>query len=171
MAESYWDLCDLKNISKLLLLKLHSHISVLWHLCRISMISKFSFLGIRLKMKTRKSRKSFIFGSLKFKCIWICFSITISTFWALKLKKKQTHVNKSRGVRISWKTKIWHIISKVAELFWEQCHSNNISRILEITFSYSTILGFLMKFHEFQVFIFRYWAQNQNPEITENLYL
>ena len=70
-----------------LLLKLHYHVSVLWRFCRISVISEFSFLSIVLKTKTRKSRKIFIFGSIKFKCMWICFSITISTFWTLKRKK------------------------------------------------------------------------------------
>ena len=45
-----------------LLLKLHSHISVLWPFCRISVIFKFSYLGIGLKTKTRKSRKILIFG-------------------------------------------------------------------------------------------------------------
>ena len=73
-----------------LLLKVHCHVSVLWRFCRISVISEFSFLSIVLKMKTRKSRKIFIFGSIKFKCMWICFSITISTFWTLKRKKIKT---------------------------------------------------------------------------------
>ena len=69
-----------------LFLKLRSHITVLWHFCRISVISKFSFLGIGLKTKTRKSWKTFIFGSIMFKCMWIYFSISISNFWVLKLK-------------------------------------------------------------------------------------
>ena len=69
-----------------LFLKLHFHITVLWHFCRISEISKFSFLGIGLKTKTRKSRKIFIFGSIMFRYIWMYFSISISTFWVLKLK-------------------------------------------------------------------------------------
>ena len=56
-----------------LLFKLHSHITVLWRFCRISLISEFSFLGIGLKTKTRKSREISIFGSTKFKCIWIYF--------------------------------------------------------------------------------------------------
>ena len=70
-----------------LLLKLHSHISVSRRFCRISVISMFSFLGIGRKTKTWKSWEIFIFGSRKLKCVWICFFITISTFWALKLKK------------------------------------------------------------------------------------
>ena len=56
-----------------LFLKLHFHITVLWRFCRIS---EFSFLGIGLKMKTRESRKISIFGSAKFKCTWIYFSIS-----------------------------------------------------------------------------------------------
>ena len=69
-----------------LFLELHSHISVLWRFCRISVISEFSLLDIGLKTKTQKSRKIFSFGSTKFKWIWIYFSISISTFWVLKLK-------------------------------------------------------------------------------------
>ena len=67
-------------------LKLHSHITVLWRFCRIPVISGFSFLGIGLKTKARKSRKISIFASKKFKCIWIYFFITLLTFWVLKLK-------------------------------------------------------------------------------------
>ena len=157
-----------------LLFKLHSHISVLWHFCRISVISEFSFLGIGLKTKTRKSRKKIIFGFIKFKWMWICVSMTISTFWALKLKqtnKKQNQFNKSRGVRFSWKTTVWHTISKVAELFWQQCNLNNISRVIEITFSYFNILGFLTNFLNFRVIVMGYRAQNENQEIAENLCL
>ena len=69
-----------------LFLKLHSHVTVLWRFCRISKISEFSFLGIGLKTKTRKSRKNSIFESARFKCIWIYFLSTILTFWVLKLK-------------------------------------------------------------------------------------
>ena len=54
-------------------LKLHSHISVFWGFRRISVISEFSFLGIGLKTKTRKSRKTFSFGSTKLKWIWTVF--------------------------------------------------------------------------------------------------
>ena len=68
-----------------LFLKLHSHNSVLWHFCSISVISEFSYLGIVLKTKTWKSQKIFIFGSTKLKWIWIYFSISISTFWLLTL--------------------------------------------------------------------------------------
>ena len=38
-----------------------SYITVLWCLCKISMTSEFLFLGLRLKTKTRKSRKIFIY--------------------------------------------------------------------------------------------------------------
>ena len=48
-----------------LVLKLHSNITVLWRFCRISVISEFPFLGIGLKTKTRKSRKTFFFWVYK----------------------------------------------------------------------------------------------------------
>ena len=67
-------------------LELHSYISVFWGFSWISVISEFSFLGIGLKMKTRKLRKISLFGSTKFKCIWIYFLTTILTSWVLKLK-------------------------------------------------------------------------------------
>ena len=153
-----------------------SHFSIMAFLW-VSMISRFSFLSIGLKTKTRKSRQILIFGSIKLKWMWTCFLNTILNFSGLKLnpprppapppkkKQKQTQVNKFKAVRISWKTKMWHIISKLAELFWERCHLNNISRV-----QYFSILGFLMNFCDFWVFDFGYRAQNENLEITENLY-
>ena len=63
-----------------LLLKLHSHISVLWHFCRISVISEFSFLDIGLKTKTRKSRKIFIFLVFSSHTISNGFCVSISLF-------------------------------------------------------------------------------------------
>ena len=79
-----------------LFFKLHSYISVLWCFCRISVISEFLFLGIGLKTKTQKLQKSFfLFGSIKFKYMWICFSITISTFWAIKLKQRKKIITDS----------------------------------------------------------------------------
>ena len=74
-------------------LNLHSHITVLWRFCRISVISEFSFLGIGLKTKTWKSRKISIFGFTKFKCIWIYFLITLLTFWLIKLKTNKNVLN------------------------------------------------------------------------------
>ena len=70
------------------------------------------------------------------------------------IQKKQTQFNKSTVVRISWN--IWPMISKVAESFWEWCHLNNNSRVFEITFSYFSILGFLINFRDFRVFAFVY---------------
>ena len=133
MAESYWDLCDLKNISTVLQATL-SYFN--WHI-NLFFDHYFNFLSVKTEIN----------------------------------KKKQTQINKSRGVRIFWKTKIWHIVSKVAELFWERCHLNNISRVLEITFSYFSILGFLMNFRDFRVFFLGYRAQSENPEITANMHL
>ena len=69
-----------------LFLKRHFHVTGLWRFCRISEILEFSFLSVDLKTKTRKSWKISIFGSRKFKCIWIYLLVTILTFWVLKLK-------------------------------------------------------------------------------------
>ena len=69
-----------------LVLKLHSHNSVLRRFYSISVLSEFSYLGTGLKTKTRKSRKIFLFGSIMFKCMCIYFSISISTSSVLRLK-------------------------------------------------------------------------------------
>ena len=45
-----------------LVLEVHSHISVLWCFCGISVNSEFSFLGVMLKTKTWKPQKILIFG-------------------------------------------------------------------------------------------------------------
>ena len=73
-----------------LFFKLYSHNSVLWRLCSISVISEFSYLGVGLKMKTRKSRKIFIFWFITLRCMWICVLTTILTVWMLKLTKTKT---------------------------------------------------------------------------------
>ena len=65
---------------------------------------------------------------------------------------------------------MWHMISNVAESFWDCCHLSSISRFFKVTFSYFSILGFLMIFSNFRVFVFGYRSQNENLEITENLY-
>ena len=46
----------------------------------------------------------------------------------------------------------------------------SISRVFEVTYSHFSILGFLTNFRDFRVFVFKYRPQNENPEITENLY-
>ena len=66
-------------------LKLHSHMSVFWGFGWISVTSNFSFLGIGLKMKTRKSQKLFIFWFITLQCVWICVLTTILTVWVSKL--------------------------------------------------------------------------------------
>ena len=66
-------------------LKLHTHISVFWGFWWISVISKFSFLGIGLKMKTQTSRKIFNFWFITLQCMWICVLTTTLTAWPLKL--------------------------------------------------------------------------------------
>ena len=43
-------------------------------------------------------------------------------------------------------------------------------RVFEVAYSHFSILGFLMNFRDFRVFVFGYRAQNENLEITENLY-
>ena len=57
-----------------LFLKLHSHNSVLWHFCSISVISEFSYSGVELKTKTQKLQFFFL------KLYQICFCVYISLF-------------------------------------------------------------------------------------------
>ena len=47
---------------------------------------------------------------------------------------------------------------------------NRISTAFEATFSHFSIMAFLWDFRDFQVSAFKYRAQNENPEITENPY-
>ena len=65
-----------------LLLMLHSHISVLWPFCRISVIYEFSFLSIGLKTKPRKSRKIFIFLVFSSQAVSNGFRVFTSLFWS-----------------------------------------------------------------------------------------
>ena len=102
-----------------LFLKMHSHISVLWRSCRISKISVVSFWGKRMKKITWRSRKIFLFGFIKLKCVWICFLITVLFFWVLKVKQtKRIQLKKYSGVKSSHKTNTWHINGNVTESFW-----------------------------------------------------
>ena len=101
-----------------LFLKMHSHISVLWRSCRISNISVVSFWGKGMKKITWRSRKIFLFGFIKLKCMWICFLITVLFFWVLKVKQtKRIQLKKYTGVKSSHKTNTWHINGSVAESF------------------------------------------------------
>ena len=67
-------------------LKLRTHISVFRGFWWVSVISEFSFLGIALKTKTRH-----YFWVIKLKCMWICFMITILTFWVSKMTLAKTN--------------------------------------------------------------------------------
>ena len=92
VRESLWEWYQLESVSTVFVATFPYY--------RIIEILEFSFLSIDLKMKTRKSWKISIFGSRTFKCIWIYFSVTILTFWVLKLKYTKTfRFNKSRWVR------------------------------------------------------------------------
>ena len=77
----------------------YSHFSILgfWW---ISVISKFSFLGIGFITDTRKSWKIIIFCFTTLQCMWICASTTILTVWMLNWhKQKQAQFNIFRGVK------------------------------------------------------------------------
>ena len=71
------------------ILKLHSHISVFWGFSWITVISEFSFLGIDPKKENPEITENLIFGSMMFKCMWVYFLISISTFSVLKQEKQQ----------------------------------------------------------------------------------
>ena len=60
--------------------------------------------------------------------------------------------------------------SSIAGSFWNRCQLNSISRVFGATFSYFSILEFLINFRDYRLFVFEYRFQNENPEITENLY-
>ena len=62
------------------------------------------------------------------------------------------------------------MISNTVESFLNWCHLNSISSVIKVIYSHFSFLGFLMNFRDFWVFVFGYRPQNENPEITENLY-
>ena len=103
--------------------------------------------------------------------MWVCFFITILTFWVLKLTHKKTGpVWLNRRVKRFSNPNTYYMTSNVAEWFWVWCHLNSISTVFEATFSYYSIMAFLQNFLDFRVFVFGYRSQNEKPEITENLY-
>ena len=77
MAEPFWVWCHLNSISMLMML--NSHITVLWCFCRISVISEFSCLDIRLKLKIRKYEKSLFSRLQRSNACGSVFLIIIST--------------------------------------------------------------------------------------------
>ena len=74
-----------------LFLKLHSHITVLWRFCRISVISEFSCLSIGLKTKTRKSREISIFIVYKIQMHMDLFFDLYFNFLSVKIEINKKH--------------------------------------------------------------------------------
>ena len=103
--------------------------------------------------------------------MWVWFLITILNFWLLKLTHKNTGPSliEPNGQKI-FKPKYLYMTSNVAEWFWLWCYLKSISTVFESTFSYYSIMAFLQNFRNFRVFVFGYSPQNENLEITENLY-
>ena len=138
---------------------------------RIAAIFEFSFLGIVFKTKTRKSRKIFIFWIYKVQMNVGLFLITISTFWVLKLTQSKTgSIWLIQRVKGFLNPNTSYMISNVAGSFWVWCHLNSILRVFEVTFSYFSVLVFFMNIGDFRVLVFGYRPENENPEITDNLY-
>ena len=77
--------------------------------------------------------------------------------------QRKTQFNKSRGVRISWKTKMWHMIKHgwiiLRIIPFEQYFKSFWNYV--VIFQY---LGFLMNFRDFRVFVFGYRALNEHQE-------
>ena len=101
--------------------------------------------------------------------MWVCFLITILTFWVLKPTQSKTgRIWLLQGVKRFLNLNTCYMISNVTGSLWGWCHLNSISIVFKVTFSYFNILGFLMNFRDFRVFVFKYRSQNENLEITEN---
>ena len=62
-------------------LKLRTHSSVFWDFWWVSVICEFLFRAQNENPETTKNR---YFWVIKLKCMWICFMITILTFWVSK---------------------------------------------------------------------------------------
>ena len=76
-----------------LFFKLDSHIAVLSHFCRLSMISEFSFLGIGINAKIRKSRKTLICGFIGFKFIYVLSFNKILKFLRAPILTNKSELN------------------------------------------------------------------------------
>ena len=162
LAKLFWVWCYFNSVSTVL--KLHSQISFLWNF-RDFRVFIFGYWA--------QNKNPEITGNLYFWIYEVQMHVDLYfnqyfNFLSVKTEinnnNKKNQFNKSRGFRISWKRKIWHMISMVAKSFWDWCHLNSISRVFEITFSYFSILGFWINFCDFQAFTFRYSVQNENPE-------
>ena len=134
----------------------------LWCLWWISEISEFSLLGIRLKTKTWKSWKIFIFWIYKAQMNVGVFFDHYFNFWVLKLTHTHTHTHthKTGSVWLNQRVKRFvnpntcYMNSNLVEWFWVWCHLNSISTVFEATFSYYSIMVFLQNFRDFRVFVF-----------------
>ena len=147
-----------------LFLKLHSHISVFWRFCRISVISEFSFLGVGLTENLYFQLYEVpMYVDLCFDHYFNCLSIKTD------ISKNRLNFICPEGSK-AFKTQItaawWAMwLNHFGIISFE-----SISRVFEVTYSHFSFLGFLMNFRDFWVFVFGYRPQNENPEITENLY-
>ena len=120
-----------------LLLKLHFLILVLWPFCRISLIFKFSLLGIGLKMKTQKWRNIFIFGFITLRYMRICFFDHYFHYLNVKsdINKNWLNVIYPKGSKAFKTTSICYMIRNMGESFWIWCRLNSISTVLKATCS------------------------------------
>ena len=127
--------------------------------CRISVISEFSLLGIRLKIKTQKSWKIFIFWIYKAQMNVGLFFDHYFNFLSVKTDT-HTHTHKTGSVWLNQRVKRFvnpntcYMTNSVAEWFWVWCHLNSISTLFEAALSYYSIMAFLWNFRDFRVFVF-----------------
>ena len=89
-----------------LFFKLHSHILVLWRFCRIPVISEFSFLDKKAQNENPEITENFYFWIYEVQMHVDLFFDHYFNFLNVKTQiiKKQTQVNKYRGLKISRKT-------------------------------------------------------------------
>ena len=97
----------------------------------------------------------------------ICFMIFILTFWVSKMALAKTNsITPERS----------EALKRQITATWSAMRLNHFDVIwtyfkcFEATSSYYSIMLFLKNFPDFWVFVFECRAENENPEITENLY-
>ena len=129
----------------------YSHFSISGFLMGFRDFRVFVF-GYRAQNENPKTTENHYFWVIKLKCMWICFIITNS----INLEKSEAL---KRQIPATWSAmRLNHFEFHVIWTYFKCFES-----------SYYSIMVFLWNFCDFWVFVFGYRAQNENPEITENL--
>ena len=123
-----------------LFFKLDSHIAVLSHFCRLSMISEFSFLGIGINAKIRKSRKTLICGFIGFKFIYVLSFNKILKFLRAPILTNKSELNLINIEGEKYKCEYGWIFMRLIP------HFTSVSNVVEAIYSQISVLCIFVEF-------------------------